>query len=87
MPRKYKSQDPKQHSDLYTDENPRGTIKGLGFVDSAKAKQSINKIKNSSRDINIKCKAQCTKGQSAGDGAKNPESKKNLHEKGVQGVH
>ena len=28
----------------------RGTIKGLGFVDSAKARQSINKIKNSGKE-------------------------------------
>ena len=53
MPRKYKSQDPKQHSDLYTDENPRGTIKGLGFVDSAKARQSVNKIKNSGKEYGV----------------------------------
>ena len=25
----------KKHSDLYTDENPKGTIKGLGFKDRA----------------------------------------------------
>ena len=34
-----------KHSDLYTDENPKGTIHGLGFTDAAKAKESINKIK------------------------------------------
>ena len=26
-----------KHSDLYTDENPKGTIHGLGFTDAAKA--------------------------------------------------
>jgi hypothetical protein len=26
----------KKHSDLYTDENPKGTIHGLGFKDLAK---------------------------------------------------
>ena len=26
-----------KHSDLYTDENPKGTIHGLGFTDGAKA--------------------------------------------------
>ena len=25
-----------KHSDLYTDENPKGTIHGLGFTDAAK---------------------------------------------------
>jgi len=29
-----------KHSDLYTDENPKGTIHGLGFTDRAKAVQS-----------------------------------------------
>ena len=38
-----------KHSDLYTDENPKGTIHGLGFVDREKATQSINKIKNSGK--------------------------------------
>ncbi len=38
-----------KHSDLYTDENPKGTIKGLGFKDVATAKASINKIKNSGK--------------------------------------
>ena len=82
VPRKYKSQDPKQHSDLYTDENPRGTIKGLGFVDSAKAKQSINKIKNSGKEHKHKMQAAMAMHQRArvaADRAKNPESKKNLH--------
>ena len=82
VPRKYKSQDPKQHSDLYTDENPRGTIKGLGFVDSAKAKQSVNKIKNSGKEHKHKMQAAMAMHQRArvaADRAKNPESKKNLH--------
>ena len=39
----------KKHSDLYTDENPKGTIHGLGFKDVATAKASVTKIKKSSR--------------------------------------
>ena len=39
----------KKHSDLYTDENPKGTIHGLGFKDVATAKASVTKIRNSSR--------------------------------------
>ena len=35
----------KKHSDLYTDENPKGTIKGLGFKD-VKMLRQVNKIKN-----------------------------------------
>ena len=38
-----------KHSDLYTDENPKGTIKGLGFKDVATAKASVAKIKASGR--------------------------------------
>ena len=36
----------KKHSDLYTDENPKGTIKGLGFATVKDAQASVNKIKS-----------------------------------------
>ena len=39
----------KKHSDLYTDENPRGTIHGLKFATVADAKASVNKIKRSGK--------------------------------------
>jgi hypothetical protein len=39
----------KKHSDLYTDENPKGTIKGLGFKDVETAKASVSKIKSSGK--------------------------------------
>jgi len=39
----------KKHSDLYTDENPKGTIKGLKFTTVENARSSISKIKNSGR--------------------------------------
>ena len=38
-----------KHSDLYTDENPKGTIHGLKFTTKEDAEKSVNKIKNSSR--------------------------------------
>ena len=38
-----------KHSDLYTDENPRGTIHGLGFKDVETAKASVKKIEGSDR--------------------------------------
>ena len=41
--------DSKKHSDLYTDENPKGTIHGLKFATVADAKASVAKIKKSSR--------------------------------------
>ena len=37
------------HSDLYTDENPKGTIHGLGFKDVATAKASVKKIEGSGK--------------------------------------
>ena len=39
----------KKHSDLYTDENPKGTIHGLGFKDVATARASVKKIENSGK--------------------------------------
>jgi|TARA_X000001316_G_C922299_1_gene37359 hypothetical protein len=38
-----------KHSDLYTDENPVGTIHGLGFKDVETAKASVEKIEKSDR--------------------------------------
>ena len=38
-----------KHSDLYTDENPKGTIHGLGFTDAETARKSVNKIKGSGK--------------------------------------
>ena len=37
------------HSDLYTDENPKGTIKGLKFATVDDAKKSVSKIKGSGK--------------------------------------
>jgi len=37
------------HSDLYTDENPKGTIKGLKFATVKDAEKSVNKIKSSGK--------------------------------------
>tara|TARA_B100000073_G_scaffold238525_1_gene199660 strand:- start:564 stop:1979 length:1416 start_codon:yes stop_codon:yes gene_type:complete len=38
-----------KHSDLYTDEDPEGTIHGLGFKDVETAKASVKKIESSDR--------------------------------------
>ena len=70
-----------RHSDLYTDENPRGTIHGLGFTDSAKAKQSVSKIRNSGKTHAHKMQAAIAMSQRAkvaSQRAKDPEKKKNL---------
>ena len=39
----------KKHSDLYTDENPKGTIQGLKFATVADAEASVRKIKSSGK--------------------------------------
>ena len=39
----------KKHSDLYTDENPKGTIHGLKFATVKDAKASVSKIKSSGK--------------------------------------
>ena len=39
----------KKHSDLYTDENPKGTIKGLKFATKEDATKSVSRIKGSGR--------------------------------------
>ena len=70
-----------KHSDLYTDENPKGTIHGLGFTDRAKAVQSINKIKNSGKTHAHKMQAAIAMSQRAkvaSQRAKDPEKKKDL---------
>ena len=38
-----------KHSDLYTDENPKGTIKGLKFATVKDAKASVSKINSSGK--------------------------------------
>lgn len=70
-----------KHSDLYTDENPKGTIHGLGFTDRAKATQSINKIKGSGKTHAHKMQAAIAMSQRAkvaSQRAKDPEKKKDL---------
>jgi len=39
----------KKHSDLYTDENPKGTIHGLKFATAQDARESVKKIENSGK--------------------------------------
>ena len=73
--------DSKKHSDLYTDENPKGTIHGLGFTDGAKARQSVNKIKNSGKTHAHKIQAAIAMSQRAkvaSERAKDPQKKKDL---------
>ena len=47
----------KEHSDLYTDENPEGTIHGLKFATVKDSEASVRKIKRSNRSHNHKTQA------------------------------
>ena len=47
----------KKHSDLYTDEDPKGTIKGLKFATVKDAQASVRKIRASGRSHNHKTQA------------------------------
>ena len=64
----------KKHSDLYTDENPKGTIHGLGFKDVATAKSSVSKIKKSSRSHAHKIQAAVAMEQRAREMGKTSEA-------------
>jgi hypothetical protein len=63
-----------KHSDLYTDEDPKGTIQGLGFKDIATAKKSVSKIKNSGRSHAHKIQAAIAMEQRAKVMGKSSES-------------
>jgi len=69
------------HSDLYTDEDPEGTIHGLGFKDAATAKKGIAIINKSDRTHAHKVQATLVMQQRAKVAigrTKDPEKKKNL---------
>ena len=70
-----------KHSDLYTDENPKGTIHGLGFTDAETARKSVSKIKNSGKTHAHKIQAAIAMSQRAkvaSQRAKDPQRKKDL---------
>ena len=73
-----------KHSDLYTDEDPRGSIHGLGFTDGAKARQSVSKIRNSGKTHAHKMQAAIAMSQRAkvaSRRAKDPEKKNKVMNK------
>ena len=63
-----------KHSDLYTDENPKGTIQGLGFKDVATAKASVSKIEGSSKTHAHKIQAAVAMEQRAKEMGKTAEA-------------
>ena len=64
----------KKHSDLYTDENPKGTIHGLGFKNVDTAKASVSKIRGSSRSHAHKIQAAVAMEQRAREMGKTSEA-------------
>ena len=63
-----------KHSDLYTDEDPEGTIHGLGFKDVETAKASVKKIEGSDRTHAHKIQAAIAMEQRAKVMGKNAEA-------------
>jgi len=63
-----------KHSDLYTDENPVGTIQGLGFKDVETAKASVKKIIGSGKTHAHKIQAAIAMEQRAKEMDKNAEA-------------
>ena len=64
----------KKHSDLYTDENPKGTIHGLGFKDVETARASVKKIENSGKKHAHKIQAAIAMEQRAKEMGKTAEA-------------
>tara|TARA_B100001063_G_scaffold238956_1_gene261818 strand:+ start:970 stop:1422 length:453 start_codon:yes stop_codon:yes gene_type:complete len=69
------------HSDLYTDEDPKGTIHGLGFKDAETAKKGIGIIDKAKRTHAHKVQATLVMQQRAKQAiktTKDPEKKANI---------
>jgi len=63
-----------KHSDLYTDEDPKGTIHGLGYKDETTARASVAKIKKSGRSHAHKTQAAVAMEQRAKAAGKTKEA-------------
>ena len=69
------------HSDLYTDENPKGTIHGLGFKDAETANKGVGIINKANKTHAHKVQATLVMQQRAKEAikrTKDPEKKANL---------
>ena len=53
VPRRYKGEAPQHHSDLFTDENPQGTVHGLRFRNKKEAEESVRRLKKLHRSGKI----------------------------------
>lgn len=72
-----------KHSDLYTDENPKGTIKGLGFKDAETARGGIERIKSAQTTHAHKVQATLVmvqRGKVSIEITKDPEKRRSLRE-------
>ena len=71
-----------KHSDLFTDEDPKGTIHGLGFKDAATARKGVGIINKAKRTHAHKVQATLVMKQRAKvakERTKDTEKKKNLN--------
>ena len=66
--------DSKKHSDLYTDENPKGTIHGLKFATVKDAETSVSKIEKSGKKHAHKIQAAIAMEQRAREMGKTSEA-------------
>ena len=76
-----KSRPASKHSDLYTDEDPKGTITGLGFKDASTARDGITKINKAKTTHAHKVQATLVmkqRSKAAIERTKDPEKKKKL---------
>ena len=64
----------KKHSDLYTDENPKGTIHGLKFATVDDAKKRVKKVENSGKSHAHKIQAAVAMEQRAREMGKKAEA-------------
>ena len=46
VPRKTKRENIRHSSDLFTDENPKGTVKGLKFINAKEARKSVKRLRS-----------------------------------------
>jgi hypothetical protein len=70
-----------KHSDLYTDEDPKGTITGLGFKDASTAREGVSKINKAKTTHAHKVQATLVMKQRAKvaiERTKDPKKKKSL---------
>ena len=73
-PKGKKFNEKKKKGDLYTDDNPKDTIKKLGYKDVSTARASVSRIRKSGRSHAHKIQAAVSMGQRAKAAGKSKEA-------------